>query len=301
MEILRQKECDLDSSLFSHRSVPQLREEDEDSCDEIVLFDNDEGEISDLEEFGDYCYRGNDLLLDDVQKDGRRMVSVVHSRKDPATGDFFQERKSVQECVKCGLEEVEPGVFSSLWYFAYLFGEKEGKRAWADAANSRRIRERGGKAIRINDDVFASVQSEREKGNRNFQRGQYNSALRSYLSAEKLIGVPGMYLIPEQRDELVKILSNQAECYLRMMKYAAARDAANAALVLDKNHMKSLLRRGKAVYYGAKKLKIFNSEVAAAVEDLRLVVEANEGGTQEAQEFIDLINENLRTVAPQFH
>jgi hypothetical protein len=43
-----------------------------------------------------------------------------------------------------------------------------------------------------------------------------------------LVGVPGIYLVPEQRDELVKILSNQAECYLRMMKYDESKDALRA-------------------------------------------------------------------------
>lgn len=284
-------------SLFSHRSVPQLREEDDDSCDEIVLFDD---EVLIEEESGDYSYHGDDFLTQKTPSEGRLEVTAVHSRKDPETGDFYRGRRSIQECIDSGLEEVQPGVYSGLWYFLYLFGEKEGKRVWTDSANGRRIRESGGKALRISDDVFASVQREREKGNRSFQRGQYNAALRSYLAAEQLVGVPGMYLIPEQRDELVKLLSNQAECYLRTMKYDEAKNAASAALVLNKKHLKSILRRAKAVYHGAVKRKQCNSDVAAAVDDLQAVVEENKGGAQEAQILMDLIDINLcKMMQPQ--
>jgi tetratricopeptide (TPR) repeat protein len=271
-----------------------LREEDDDSCDEIVLFDEDDDGINIVEECGDYSYHEDGFLSHSTPSEGERVVTAVHSRKDPVTGNFYRDRKSVKECIDSGFEEVQPGVYSGMWYFTYLFGEKEGNRVWADSVYSRRILDRGGKALKISDEVFATVQCERERGNRSFQRGQCNSALRCYLKAERLVGVPGIYLVPEQRDQLVKILSNQAECYLRMMKYDEAKDAASAALVLDKKHLKSILRRAKAVYHGAQRRKLFNSEVAAAaVGDLQVIIEDNGGGAQEAQTLMDLIAVNL--------
>jgi tetratricopeptide (TPR) repeat protein len=277
------------STLFSSRSVPLLKEEDDDSQDEIVLFDEDDEFDSNIieEDYSDY----DDLIKN--RKQCNRMVTFVHSSKN-SKGNFFTERKTCTECIENGCEEAEPGVFAPLWYFTYLFGEIQGKKAWSEAVNSRRVKDRGGKAIKISNDAFRSVVSERERGNRCFQRDQYNSALESYLKSESLVGIPGIYLIPDQRDELVKILSNQAECYLRMMKYEEARDAANDALLLDKKHLKSILRRAKAIYYGAKRTKTITLDtVAQATEDLALIVEEKGRGAEEAEALMDLIMRNV--------
>lgn len=47
-------------------------------------------------------------------------------------------------------------------------------------------------------------------------------------------------------DEVVKILSNQAECQLRLCEYKDAARLATDALILDSDHEKSRIRRAKA-------------------------------------------------------
>ena len=174
-------------------------------------------------------------------------VVFVKSSKDPTTGDFCRDRKELLWCLQDRCEEAAPGVWTGSWYFTYLLGEKEGRRAWVDSMNRRVVKELGGKAIQIDPDIYRGMLREKDKGNRAFSRGQYKSALDCYLQAEKMMGgeVSGIYLVPNQRAEMVKVLSNQAECYLRMKKYEEAFIQATTALQLDKRHQKSMSRSRK--------------------------------------------------------
>ena len=51
-----------------------------------------------------------------------------------------------------------------------------------------------------------------------------------------------------QREEAVKIFSNKAECNIRLERFNDASLDGTSALILDKNHVKSLLRRARANY-----------------------------------------------------
>mmetsp|Transcript_2872 Transcript_2872/g.6765 ORF Transcript_2872/g.6765 Transcript_2872/m.6765 type:complete len:114 (+) Transcript_2872:477-818(+) len=46
--------------------------------------------------------------------------------------------------------------------------------------------------------------------------------------------------------QVANVLSNKAECYLRLKQHEDAGDAATAALLLDNSHEKSRMRRAKA-------------------------------------------------------
>jgi len=271
---------DKDSST-SRSSLPLLRDEDDDN-DELVLFDEDDG-------VGEYDYDyGYDLGADELppgytRSELSQAVVFVKSSKDPTTGDFCRDRKELLWCLQNRCEEAAPGVWSGSWYFTYLLGEKEGRRAWVDSMNRRVVKELGGKAIQIDPDIYRGMLKEKDKGNRAFSRGQYKSALDCYLQAEKMMGgeVSGIYLVPNQRAEMVKVLSNQAECYLRMKKYEEAFIQATTALQLDKRHQKSMLRRAKAIIYSSERL---NSMVAAqAAEDLQSIIEMKSPGSRVAQ------------------
>ena len=88
-----------------------------------------------------------------------------------------------------------------------------------------------------------------------FNRGQLKTALDCFVKAEELLGgdVTGIYLVPHQRAAMVTLLSNQAECYLRLKKHEEAIVQATKALQLDRRHSKSLLRRAKATISGCSK------------------------------------------------
>lgn len=285
------------NNFFSIKSsIPPLGEGAE---EEIVIFDQTEAvEIydSDYQDESDGDFQGY------TRSELNQEVTFVRSSKDPQTGDFYREKKDLSWVLQNGCEEAERGVWSGAWYFTYLFGEKEGKMAWLESMNKRLAKESGGKAIKFDHNEFCNMLRLKAKGNRAFQRGQYKSALDSYLKAEKTLGgeVSGMYLVPHQRAELVKVLSNQAECYLRMNKFEDAIVQATAALKLDKRHGKSRLRRAKGLVYGADRLNTLNSMIASrAAEDLQVIMQMNGGECAEAHSLMNEIDAKMNPIILQ--
>jgi hypothetical protein len=288
----------------SRSSLQFLGDEEEDGKDEIVFFGEDpEYETQDSSyDFYDYDELEGDFPPGYSRSELAQHVVFIKSSKDPNTRDFYRETKDLLWCLENGCEEASSGIWSGAWYFIFLYGEKEGNRAWIDAQNKRLVKESDGKARKFDNDVFCAMLTQKKKGNRDFSRGQYKSALDSYLEAEKSLGgaVSGFYLVPHQRAELVQILSNQAECYLRMQKYDDAILQATEALQLDKRHQKSLLRRAKASFYGAERLQVLNSVVAAqATEDLQLIIEMKSEGVEEAKSLMKDINAKVKAYAEQ--
>jgi len=45
------------------------------------------------------------------------------------------------------------------------------------------------------------------------------------------------------------VLSNKAQCYIKLKKYNKAYEQADKAIKFDPNHLKSIQRRGTAAYY----------------------------------------------------
>lgn len=292
-------------SISSHSSLPQmLREDDEDSV-EILIFDPDSPEL-------DADYDVDEGLHDDLPggytlSELENIVTFVKSSKNPQTGMFDCERKTVLWCIQNGCEEVQPGLWAKLWYFTYLHGELEGKRAWIETMSKRLVKESGGRAIQVHPEDYDEMLYYKEKGNRAFARGQYKTALDCYINAENLMGgyVSGMYLVPYQRTEMVNLLSNQAECYLRQRKYEDSILQACRALQLDKRHQKSLLRRAKATLHALEGLEPspLNSlmTVSNAAEDLEAIIRINGAGVLDAKNLLKEIgiNESSMSVCSQ--
>ena len=112
--------------------------------------------------------------------------------------------------------------------------------------------------------------------------------------------VMGMYLVPQQRAELVTLLSNQAECYLRLNKYEDAIVQASKALQLDRRHSKSLLRRAKATIRRSEQhgSTLLNSMAAAsAAEDLQAIIEMKGEVVPEAESLIAEIEEQTNKIS----
>lgn len=298
------------TSLETLSLFPFLTQNDDDN-DEVVLFEEEvgDGDTDDQQSFPFTTFVsgggfGGSFNVTGKEPDGE--VVFVRSSKDPVTGDFYGEPKTMQWCIDNGFEEVKPGVWSGEWFFTYLFGEEEGRRAWVESTNKRLVKESGGKAMRASVSQLRAMLTEKQKGNRAFNRGQYKRALDSYLKAEQHMGgaVSGMFLIPQHRDELVKVLSNQAECYLRMKKYDKAIVQATTALSLDRNHTKSMLRRARATYQKALRTSAANTTrssnglnsivVARAAEDLQRVINMKStASTSEAQALLDEMERSI--------
>lgn len=286
----------LDRDSLHKSSVPQLLREDDDENDEILIFDEDAFGVDEEYEYG--------IGLDENLPPGysigelEHQVTFVRSSKNPETGAFDLERKNLLWCIEHGCEEVQPGVWSGFWYFTFLFGEQEGRRSWVDAMNKRLVKEGGGKAVQIDHEDYGAMLYNKEKGKRAFYRGQYKIALDCYIKGEALMGgdVTGMYLVPHQRADMVTLLSNQAECYLRMKKYEDAMVQASRALQLDRRHKKSLLRRAKAVLYGCEPLALTHGKATVRTsisDDLEAIVGMDGPGTKEAQLLLSEMDEKL--------
>jgi tetratricopeptide (TPR) repeat protein len=295
-------------SYSSRSSVPSLQAEDyDDETDEILIFEEDGNappssfEVEEEYEYGVGFHE--DLPQGYSLTELEQTVTFVRSSKNLKKGDFDRERKSLLWCIENGYEEVQPGVWSGCWYFTYLFGEDEGKRAWVETMNRRLVKEGGGRARQVSIDNYAAMLLQKDKGKRAFCRAQYKSALDCYVTAEELMGgdIIGMYLVPHQRTELVTLLSNQSECYIRMKKYDEAITQAAKALQLDKRHSKSLLRRAKATLRGAEShgSSAWNSMAAArAAEDLQAIIEMKGEVVPEAESLIEEIEEKLNVTTP---
>jgi len=296
----------------SPTSIPFLQEAEDDNDNEIILFgDPSEHEEEELNFDYDIVLNAssesnydNDIDSSNstshlpkyyTRNELNQMVTYVQSSKDSSTGRFRQDRKSLAWCLSRtnSCEQIEPGVWSGKWYFTYRFGEEQGQRAWSEAQNSRLVMERFGKARTVDEQTMEQVLHYKERGNRAFHRNQYKRALDEYIIAERLMGgdVAGMYLIPNQRSQLVKILSNQSECYLRMKKYEHALVQSTIALKLDKTHPKSILRRVKALYYGSNKES--NVVMKAQLEDelQQLLDQDDNDTTNNKKEALDLMKQ----------
>ena len=291
---------------MSSLGIPHLiesRDEDDEFSDdgeEVIVFEHDEtprascweywGEK--LSPFTDGDCRSNGPFSSYTRRELTQKVTVVQSNRDPVTGNFVRVQQTLQWCLEQGCEEVKPKVWAKSWYFHYLYGEADGTRTWVDTQNRRLVMERKGKALEIEINTFDQMISMKEKANRDFGRGMFNSALEKYLKAEEICGgeVMGIYLVPEQRKELVNVLSNQAECYLRLAKYQTALAKATSVLQMDRSHVKSILRQGRAILYATEDSTCADSLsegfLDGGLEGLRGVAQGNRDGSKEAADLL---------------
>ena len=157
---------------------------------------------------------------------------------------FEKETKSVFWCVDHGWVEIEPGVWTGDWYFEkypdakpYVRPQRRPKGPIEERLNRN-----------VHDYVFQQVLKLKVDGNSLYQKRKFQEACTRFTMCLSLFGGEDytMFLKNQQREEAVKILSNKAECHLRLKQYHSASLSASLALLLDENHVKSLMRRAKS-------------------------------------------------------
>lgn len=100
---------------------------------------------------------------------------------------------------------------------------------------------------RLGDEEMTELIALKQKGNQNFVAGKYQAATDAYEEALISLITCNLFILPShQMEELVNILSNQAECELRLHQYNDAAQTATDALQLDADHEKTRIRRAKA-------------------------------------------------------
>ena len=81
----------------------------------------------------------------------------------------------------------------------------------------------------------------KQLGNSAFGQGRFDDAIAEYAKATALLGA-----LPDCKDDLSVVLSNSAECHLRLKQWPAAEHAATQAVAANPVNKKALFRRGKA-------------------------------------------------------
>ena len=100
---------------------------------------------------------------------------------------------------------------------------------------------------RVSEKEMSEMMQTKRKGNDLFVAGKFEEAYETYQDALTCVCNHMFYIAPtDQVAEVVNILSNQAECSLRLHNYDDAAITATDALVLNSDHDKSRIRRAKA-------------------------------------------------------
>lgn len=221
--------------------------------------------------------------------------------------DGDTEGKDVYWCLGNSFREVKDGVWSGEWCEKYgCTYPTSDDHVNTELARKRTALERRLEHVvdkNVDSKVFQSALNLKNTGNAYFAKGDYQRAIQCYKKATKKLGL-GALLSGEQREEMVKILSNQAECFLRLEWYVNAQGCATEALTLDAQHEKSLVRRAKATFYGAEHDAhgINPFATTQALHDLDKVIGMNGRGAKEAKTLKEAINQELeRDIARMNH
>ncbi len=100
---------------------------------------------------------------------------------------------------------------------------------------------------KLEDYEMKDLLSKKKKGNLLFSAKKYDQAAEMYDEALMDIMGTSLFVSPEEQvKEVINVLSNLSECYLRLEAYDDAAGRATDALVLDNDHAKSRIRRAKA-------------------------------------------------------
>ena len=158
-------------------------------------------------------------------------------------------------------------------------------RSFTDGTCPPRIRIR-----KLNSKEMEELLEHKKLGNQAFSSKEFETAIEHYDDA--LIVVPlEMFVAPvEQINTIVSVLSNKAECELRLKRYEDAGCTATDALMFDNNHEKSRLRRAKAELAIAGLPHLVQAQV-----DLQEIVENlySKAGVKEAKELLNQLDEIL--------
>ena len=142
---------------------------------------------------------------------------------------------------------------------------------------------------KLESEDMEELMKHKKLGNEAFSKKEYEKAIECY--DEALLTISNLFVAPkEQVNEVVNVLSNQAECYLRLKQYQDAGAAATDALMFNCSHEKSRLRRAKAemaiagVYY-----------LVQAKVDLESILEekGSKAGLKQAKEYLEELEELL--------
>lgn len=213
-----------------------------------------------------------------------------------------EEGKDVGWCLGNDFREIEEELWSGPWCtaFGYEYPANESQDFTARTRLGRKrqslLQSLANPLDRnVDTNVFQQALSLKKKGNASFGCKKYEHAIQYYKSARNVLGI-GPLLSGEQREEYINVLSNIAECYLRLEQYMQAGMAASEALALDGQHEKSLLRRAKASYRGTdpSSFRMNPFALCQVEEDLDKVIRMGGQGAEEALQMKEMVHEEVK-------
>ena len=142
---------------------------------------------------------------------------------------------------------------------------------------------------RISDQGMKELLAHKKNGNDAFVRKEYGEAVQHYNDALRTVHHIPLFVAPlEQIKEVVNVLSNQAECYIRLKKFKDAGNVATMALMFDNSHEKSRMRRAKAALAIAGDSYLIQAQV-----DLQEIMDnqTTKAGVKEARDFLEQLDE----------
>jgi len=129
------------------------------------------------------------------------------------------------------------------------------------------------KVTRLENYEMSDLITKKQEGNTFFLQKKYKEAVEKYDEALFEIHHMHLFILPvAQMTEIVNVLSNKAECHLRLKEYNDAAMAATDALIIDDTHAKTRIRRAKAEIALYKKARKGLAYLAQADRDIREVV-----------------------------
>ena len=158
-------------------------------------------------------------------------------------------------------------------------------RSFTDGTCPPRIRIR-----KLESTEMEELLEHKKLGNEAFSSKEFEKAIKHYDDALMVV-LLDMFVAPvEQINTIVSVLSNKAECQLRLKLYKDAGCTATDALMFDNNHEKSRLRRAKAELAIAGLPYLVQAQV-----DLQEIVENlySKAGVKEAKELLNQLDEIL--------
>lgn len=128
---------------------------------------------------------------------------------------------------------------------------------------------------RLSERDMDEISTAKRQGNQAFQEGLYEKAIELYEEALFCVLGPMLISPSDQQKEVVAVLSNTAECHLRLRQYSDAGQIATQALLLDSGHEKSRIRRAKAeiVLAAAGDIKKKSHYLVQAWVDIQTILE----------------------------
>jgi tetratricopeptide (TPR) repeat protein len=302
---------DVDDDDNYYENEEMYGDDDDDEYDDLYRITggfNDDDEDDD----DDYDYCRSPKHEGYTRRELEKEIKFLRPDYSEETGEFDWEGKDVRWCLDNGFEEVATNVWSGPWYWRQKGGEPARQKHLQELAQrkekkqERRDRMRAKLTKTVPERSFQQILVWKQKGNAAFGKRNYVEALGWYTSANDgdALFRMGIFLGGVQREEKVKILSNMAECHLRLKQYQEASMVATEALTLDKRHDKSLIRRAKATFWGVASTDfgINPMAIAQVEEDLQKVIMMKGEGVQSAKELLKNVHtkienelENLRS------